>query len=238
MPDLSIVIFAYNEAENIGPVIAELRQWLLAHEPDTEIVLVDDGSNDGTSEAASQALVNFAGSVQRHPNNRGIGAALKTGVRAATGTWVTFLPADGQIPPSAIGTLRERARSEDRDLVLSVYDRRDDGWHRKVLSWGVRMLILLLHGVRLRSEGPYLFKRALFNAETLHSDSFFLNFEYPIQMLRQRHKISVVTIPCRQRRAGHSKSANTRQAWLVARDLVALRLRRWQSRPGSAKVTR
>lgn len=225
MPDLSIVVFAYNEAENIGPVIAELRQWLLAHEPDTEIVLVDDGSSDNTREEAARALVNFPGSVQRHANNRGIGAALKTGVRAATGTWVTFLPADGQIPPFAIGTLRERALSDDCDLVLSVYDRRDDGWHRKVLSWGVRVLILLLHGVRLRSEGPYLFKRALFDADVLQSDSFFLNFEYPIQMLRQRRKVSVVTIPCRKRRAGYSKSANTRQAWHVARDLVALRLR-------------
>lgn len=237
MPELSIVIFAYNEAENIGPVIAELRAWLSAHLPDTEIVFVDDGSSDDTSKEATRALLNFAGSIQRHPTNQGIGAALKTGVQAAQGTWVTFLPADGQIPPSAIGTLRERARSEHCDLVLSVYDRRDDGWHRKILSWGVRVLILLLHGVRLLSEGPYLFKRELFDADTLHSDSFFLNFEYPILMLSQRRTFSVVTIPCRQRRAGYSKSANTRQAWHVARDLVALRLRRWRSRP-SAGTTR
>ncbi len=230
MTKLSIVVFAYNEAENIEPVLSELRQWLETHEPDSEIVFIDDGSTDNTSDQAHHTLAGYAYNVYRHPRNLGIGAALKSGVRLATGTWVTFLPADGQIPPSAIGTLRQSAEEQPCDLVLSVYDRRDDGWHRKVLSWGVRALIFLLHGVRLRSEGPYLFKRALFNPDALPPDSFFLNFEYPIRMLQQKHTVKVVTIPCRPRRAGYSKSANTRQAWNVAKDLFDLRLRRWREK--------
>jgi glycosyltransferase involved in cell wall biosynthesis len=99
---LSIVVFAYNEAENIAPVLAELLGYLDAHHPGTEIVFVDDGSRDATSEVARAALLGRDGCVLRHESNRGIGAALKTGVRACHADWVTFMPADGQIEPAAI----------------------------------------------------------------------------------------------------------------------------------------
>ena len=47
--DLSVIIFAFNEETNIGPVLTELRRWLATNEPSSEIVFVDDGSSDGTS---------------------------------------------------------------------------------------------------------------------------------------------------------------------------------------------
>ncbi|MCB9667721.1 MAG: glycosyltransferase family 2 protein [Myxococcales bacterium] len=231
MRELSIIVFAYNEAENIEPVLGELRQWLSAHELDSEIIFVDDGSTDTTREAADRALLGFPYTLYRHDKKQGIGAALKSGVRIAQGRWVTFLPADGQIPPSAIGTLRAAATEHKSDIVLSIYNRRNDGWHRKILSWGVRTLITMLHGVRLKSEGPYLFERTLFDPNSLPSDSFFLNFEFPIRVLQTGRKVAVVTIPCRRRLSGHSKSASTQQAFHVARDLVLMRCRSRQHKP-------
>ena len=130
-PELSVVMFAFNEEANIRPVLTELRQWLAAHEPRAEIVFVDDGSSDGTSAEAAKALDGARHQLLRHPTNRGIGAALKTGVRVAKGDWVTFLPADGQIAPDAIGALRSTARTDGAEVVFSVYDHRDDGFHRK-----------------------------------------------------------------------------------------------------------
>ena len=94
-PSLSIVIFAFHEEENIHAVLGELGTWLDAHEPDAEIVFVDDGSRDRTAEEAVKALAHRTHVVLRHDINGGIGAALKTGVRHAQGTWITFLPADG-----------------------------------------------------------------------------------------------------------------------------------------------
>ena len=225
MTALSVVIFAYNEAENIAPVLRELRAWLAVHEPDSEIVFVDDGSTDETGPAAKRALEGFPAKVLRHETNRGIGAGLKTGVAAAAGEWVTFLPADGQVPPDAIRALRA-AREPGVEVVLSVYDHRDDGVHRKVLSWGVRTLILLVHGVRMQSDGPYLFRRSLFDPEELKPDTFFLNFEFPIRMLRAGREVRVVTVACRPRLAGQSKSTGLTRILGVARDLVELRFRR------------
>jgi len=225
-PKLSVIIFAFNEEANIAPVLTELRTWLSVYEPTAEIVFVDDGSADATSSEAATALEGSPHQLVRHADNRGIGAALKTGVRAAKGEWVTFLPADGQIAPAAIGTLRAAAADTGSDVVFSVYDHRDDGVHRKILSAGVRGLILLVHGVRMQSDGPYLFRRNLFDPDQLVPDTFFLNFEFPIRMLGARVPATVVTIECRPRRSGHSKSTGLKRIVGVAQDLLDLRVRR------------
>lgn len=227
-PDLSVVIFAYNEEANIAPVLQELRAWLSDHEPSAEVVFVDDGSSDHTSAEAGRALAGCDHQLLQHERNRGIGAALKTGVRAARGGWVTFLPADGQIAPEAIGMLRSAATTEHADVVFSVYDQRDDGMHRKILSAGVRGLIFVVHGVRMRSDGPYLFRRSLFDPDALRPDTFFLNFEFPIRMLGAGVRATVVTIACRPRRSGHSKSTGFKRIFGVAQDLLELRVRRFK----------
>lgn len=232
MPALSIIVFAFNEAENVTAVLDELTQWLRTHEPDFEIVFVDDGSSDATAAVARTALRPQEDQVLCHPHNRGIGAALKTGVAAARGEWVTFLPADGQVEPEAVGTLREGARQHAADVVFSIYADRDDGFDRKVLSWGVRALITLIHGVRLNSDGPYLFRRALFVPAELPPDTFFLNMEFPIRMIQAGVATAVVTVNCRPRRAGQSKSAKLAVIRAVAVDLLALRVRRTRERLG------
>ncbi|MBC7171199.1 MAG: glycosyltransferase family 2 protein [Polyangiaceae bacterium] len=223
-PTLSVIVFAFNEETNIAPVLGELVDWLRVNEPGAEVIFIDDGSQDRTAEAAERALAPLTHTVLRHPMNLGIGAALKTGVAAARAPFVTFLPADGQIPPSAISTLTRA--SEGADVVLSVYERRDDGLHRKVLSFGARALIFALHGVRLRSDGPYLFRRSLFDPSQLAPDTFFLNFEFPLRALGAGLVVRTVTVPCRKRLSGQSKSAGLGRILGVGKDLASLRARR------------
>lgn len=229
-PSLSIVIFAFHEEENIHAVLGELGTWLDAHEPDAEIIFVDDGSRDRTAEEAVKALAHRTHVVLRHDINGGIGAALKTGVRHAQGTWITFLPADGQIAPEAIQTLRDAQKRRDVDVVFSVYRQRDDGFDRKVFSFGVRALIRAVHGVWMQSDGPYLVRRTLFVPDALPPDTFFLNFELPIRLLAKKTRSAVVTIECRPRLAGSSKSTQWKRIFGVAKDLVDLRRRRWIER--------
>ncbi len=225
---LSVIVLACNEAENVEPVLQELLGWLGEHEPTAEVLFVDDGSTDETAAIAERTLAEARAKVLRHPKKRGIGAGIKTGTVAASTPWVTFLPADGQIEPEAIGTLRHLAAESGHPLVLSVYERREDGGLRKMLSWGVRTMIRIIHGVDLRCEGPYLFRRELFDADVLEPDSFFLNFEFPIRVLRAGHDVSVAEVRCRPRIGGTSKTANLKTILRVAGDLVGLRLRLWR----------
>jgi dolichol-phosphate mannosyltransferase len=223
---LSLVVFAYNEASNVPSVLPEIIGWLEGRGSPWELLFVDDGSNDGTGDAVRAVIGDRPNAhLLRHEHNRGIGAALKTGVRAASLPWMTFLPCDGQIAPRSLDVLIDAAIARGVDVVFSVYLDRDDGWHRTLMSAGVRGLIRGLFRVDMRSDGPYLFRRSLFDADLLQPDTFFLNFEFPIRVMRQGLAYQVVSIPCAPRRSGHSKSTGLKRVAGVARDLVSLRLR-------------
>jgi glycosyltransferase involved in cell wall biosynthesis len=99
-----------NEADAIGAVVSSLRaaaSW-------REIVVVDDGSTDDTSARARAA----GACVVRHPYNKGNGAAVKTGIRRASGEFVLIIDADGQHPPE--DAQRIAARLGEFDLVIGA----------------------------------------------------------------------------------------------------------------------
>lgn len=223
---LSLVVFAYDEEMNVPGVLPEILTWLRNRGAPYELLFVDDGSRDATAQAARNVLAGDpSAQVLVHDRNRGIGAALKTGVRAASLPWVTFLPCDGQIEPRELDALCTAARTQQVPIVLSVYLDRDDGLRRALLSTSIRGLIRASFGVRLTSDGPYLFRRELFDPDRLVPDTFFLNFEFPIRVLRDGQAHAVVPIHCKPRRAGTSKSVGWRRVAGVARDLLELRWR-------------
>jgi dolichol-phosphate mannosyltransferase len=223
---LSLVVFAHNEEESVPHVLPEILAWLRARTQPWELVFIDDGSTDRTVSLAREVVGDDARcKVFALGTNRGIGGALKAGVSSATMPWVTFLPCDGQIPVGELDVLLRAAEAKGVDVVFSVYRDRDDGALRKVLSAGVRGLIRAVHGVTMRSDGPYLFRRELFHARELTPDTFFLNFEFPIRVLRRGVSYAVETIECVPRQRGVSKSARFKVVGRVARDLVSLRLR-------------
>ncbi len=108
--DVSVVVPARNEAAAIGSLVEALRHAA----PWREIIVVDDGSDDGTGDRAMAA----GACVVRHPYNKGNGAAIKTGIRRATGDFVLILDGDGQHPPE--DALRLVSRLGEYDLVIGA----------------------------------------------------------------------------------------------------------------------
>ena len=105
-PHLSIVIPAYNESQRLPRTLGRVRGWLLASGASHEIVVVDDGSTDGTSEAAREAgedgLV-----LLRHERNRGKGYAVRRGMLAASGRRRLMTDADLSTPIEELARLEE-----------------------------------------------------------------------------------------------------------------------------------
>ena len=115
MPTVSVILPAYNE----GEVIASVVQSLVAvADPEWEIIVVDDGSSDDTAARAEADGVR----VLRHPYNKGNGAAVKTGLRAAAGDVVCLMDTDGQHDPAQVAALLEALGTYD--LVIGA---RQDG---------------------------------------------------------------------------------------------------------------
>lgn len=94
---LSIILPAFNEADSIGPLVRQLRSIY----PEAELIVIDDGSTDETAQAAKRE----GAKVYRHPYNIGNGAAIKSGIRAASGEILVFMDADGQHDPAEISNL-------------------------------------------------------------------------------------------------------------------------------------
>jgi glycosyltransferase involved in cell wall biosynthesis len=95
---VSIVIPAFNERDAIVGVIREVREAMQGTSYSFEILVVDDGSHDGTAERAQGE----GARVIRHGQNRGSGASRKTGIRAALGEWIVMIDADGTYPATSI----------------------------------------------------------------------------------------------------------------------------------------
>ena len=128
--NISIVLPAFNEADNIGNVIAHVRRLY----PDAELIVVDDGSTDDTAGAAVAA----GAVVYQHPYNIGNGAAVKTGIRKASGDTLVFMDADGQHDPADIGRLLENM--PEYDMVVGARSFTDQasvlrGLGNKIYNW-------------------------------------------------------------------------------------------------------
>jgi len=133
IPDVSIILPAFNEEAIIGSVVHKIKNVLAAYGREFEILVIDDGSTDETGE---QAKISGA-HVIRHPYNIGNGAAVKTGIRNARGSILVMLDADGQHPPEDIPRLLKKIGPYDmvvgarkstsesavhRDLANHVYN--------------------------------------------------------------------------------------------------------------------
>lgn len=108
---LTIIITAKNEATNLGKLLPKL----IHHYPEAEIIIVDDGSTDNTKTICNEHPIK----IISHPYNKGNGAAIKTGARAAKGDTLLFMDADGQHRPEDIPSLLKKLE-EGYDMIVGA----------------------------------------------------------------------------------------------------------------------
>ncbi|MFA5161104.1 MAG: glycosyltransferase family 2 protein [Elusimicrobiales bacterium] len=150
---LSVVLPVYNERENIGPLSSEIARMLDALGKPCEVIFVDDGSADGSYEAAAQiAAGDGRFRAARLARNFGQTAALAAGIGMARGEFVALMDADGQNDPADIPAMLEKAAQFD---VVSGWrrNRRDDFFRRVLPSRAANWIIGQVTGVKIHDYG-------------------------------------------------------------------------------------
>jgi glycosyltransferase involved in cell wall biosynthesis len=222
--EISAVMPAFNEEANLEQSVGRMADALQACARGFEIIVVDDGSQDGTAavlERLKAAHPNLR--VIRHPLNRGYGAALRSGFAAARFSWIFLMDADNQFDPSEVERLL--ARAAGADIVAGYRKHRRDPVLRRLNAWAFFTMVRLLFGGLVRDVNCAfkLMRRDLIERMALHSEGALINTE--ILVLARQLGARVVEVPVEHypRKAGKQTGANIRVVIRAFAELLAFR---------------
>lgn len=235
LPDISIVIAAYNEENRIADSLNRIEAYRRARDLSTEVIVVDDGSTDNTP------LLVFALSLEveglrliRYPRNRGKGYALRTGVLSSRGRMVLLSDADLSTPIEELERLTPHIDSESHQVAigsrahaLSEIVRAQPFWRRgmsRLFNGFVRLLVL--DGFRDTQCGFKLFSGEV--ARSLFAVARIDRFAYDVEILSLAHRngYRIVEVPIKWSDSAGSKVRPLLDSLQMAADLVRIRLAR------------
>ena len=231
---ISLVFPMFDEAENVGTLLGSALALAPRLAADFEVIVVDDGSRDGSA-AIVESIRRADARVRllRHPENRGYGAALRSGLRAARGDLVFFSDADLQFDLREIEQLL--AHVDAFDIVAGYRAPRRDPFGRRLLAWGWGILVRALFGLRVRDIDCAfkVFRRPVIDAIEVASIGAFVNTEILVRARRAGFRIREVPVSHHPRVAGRAKGASLR---VVCRAILELStLYRELTRPALAR---
>lgn len=222
---LTVVVPAKDEQERIGSTVARLHREL--DDIELEVLVVDDGSSDATASVAEKA----GARVVRHETNRGKGAAVRTGMLAATGRTIAFLDADLAYPPSQARVLLAAVEEGWDVAVGNRFDRDSVVEGRSALRYVVGRVFnavtaaVLLGQYRDTQCGCKAFRSDV--ARSLFSRTKLDGFAFDVEVLHlvERDQLSLIEVPVNLHETGGSSVRVVRSSIEMMRDLV--RVRQW-----------
>ena len=215
---------AYNEAGNLGPMVKQALQVLPGFVDRFQVVIVDDGSTDGTAaEADALAAAHPEVKVEHHPTNRGYGEAIRTGIKASDGDVIAYTDGDRQFDLAELSLLWPEL--EDADVVVGYRIKRADPPHRLFIAWTYNRLLRLVFGLRVRDVDCAfkLIRREVADAVDPDAGGAFFSAEF---LLRARHLgFTVVEVGVHHypRVVGSPKGATPAVILRTVREMMALR---------------
>ncbi len=236
---LSLVLPAHNEAANLGPVVARALEVLPHFAEPFEIIIVDDGSRDGTGRIADDlAGADARVRVVHHPRNRGYGAALTSGFAASTGDWVMFMDSDRQFDLADLRLLSPFV--DEYDIVAGFRQERNDPLHRRVFAEIFNVAVRILFGVHLRDIDCAfkIFRGDLIRSLDLSAPGALINTEIQAKARRQGARLMQVGVHHYPRVAGEASGGNPRVILRAMRETVVLWWAMHAYRPPRAVIDR
>ena len=230
-PSISLVLPAYNEADNIAPMVAEAMPALEAVSDDFEIIVVDDGSADDTA-AVTRRVMESNPHVRliEHPVNQGFGAAVFSGFTNAEKDWIFYTDADRQFVLSELENFVPLM--DQADLIAGYRAPRRDPFLRVFYGKGWSMLCTLVFGYTVRDVdcGFKLFRREIIEelAPTIRSRGATFSIEWLARARRAGYRFVELPVTHRPRVAGSQTGANIGVIVRAFRELVQVRVQLWR----------
>ncbi len=229
-PLLTVAVMLFNEADNLEHSIQDILAVSLPVGWHLEILIIDDGSTDGSDAIAERlAAVHPNIRIVRHSLNQGLGQVYRTGFESARGDWLTFLPADGQIPMSEVLLLLQARESHQVDLVLGTLPGGRESFTGHLLSTIERMMFRTLFGRTPPFQGIFLIRTEILRHLPLHSQGrgWAIVLEMIIRADRTGCRWCNQPTTLLPRRSGRSKVNNLRTVMLSFVQLLRLRWLLW-----------
>ena len=221
---LSVFYPCYNEQDNVRRVVGEALAVLPALVDDFEIILVDDGSTDRTGEIVDElAAGDERISAVHHPVNRGYGAALQSGFRAATKELVFYTDGDGQFDIAELDKLLDLI--DQYDIVSGRRCNRQDNFVRRLNAWLWGRLVTWVLGFRCRDVDSAfkLYRREVFERIEMKSTGALIDAEILARAIRAGYTLTEVPVGHRPRLAGQSTGAKLSVILRAFKELFRLR---------------
>ena len=249
--DLSVVVPCFNEAENVTTLVSEFApvMELLARDRSVEVLFVDDGSRDDTWSALHAAFDNavwrFAVRFERHSVNRGLGAAIRTGLAASSGDIIVTTDSDGTYKFTDIPPLLECLRPGVDIVTASPYHPRGGVAgvppYRLALSRGSSLLYRLLVDPTLHTYTALLraYRRRVVETVPFNADGFLAGTEILVKSLLVGYRAAEYPTTLHARAFGVSKAkiARTIRAHLGFQGRILLHRLGLRSLTGTRRVT-
>ena len=228
---LSVVMPAYNEEGGIEAAVVEVRECVLDRIAGSELVVVNDGSRDGTGPILDRLAATDPRVRVLHRPNGGHGPALRTGIEAASGEALFLIDSDRQMPLAEFSPLWA-AVSSGSDGAFGVRLERHDPTLRLWLTRAVRGAIPLLFGVRIVDGNvPFkLFRRELWNQarSLIPPDTLTPSLFFAIFVTKRGFRIATIPISHRERQTGVGSIRRWRLVKFCARAFRQLVIFRWR----------
>jgi len=210
MSKLSIIIPIFNERETILEILRQVENVKL-NDFQKEIILIDDGSTDGTKEILGTLSNRYK--ILYHSKNQGKGAACRTGFRQATGDYLIIQDADLEYSPQEYPQLLQPLIENRADIVYGSRNLKDNPRFKKTYYWGV-LLISWLTNLCFDSHltDVYtcykVFKAPLLKNLDLESNGFEIEQEITTKVLKKKYRILEVPIKYQPRSFQEGKKIN------------------------------
>jgi glycosyltransferase involved in cell wall biosynthesis len=227
---LSVFLPTYNEEENIKIVTLKVQSILERIAESWEIIIVNDGSTDGTKESA-QGLVRSDSRIRliNHEENLGYGAALKSGFYNSRFPWIAFIDSDGQFNFSEITSFIEKQKETGADLLIGYYKKRKVSKFKILTSRIWELAIFILFGLKVRDIDcgfKLIRKSVLDKIPKLESErGAFISSELLIKAKKKGFKIAEVPVTHFPRIKGEGTGRNLNVILKSFIDLVKLWLK-------------